>query len=145
VALTPPEDGTIVRTQWRFTEFGDDPTPADREVTLNLAPVTVAHGMTSDFTLLTTVPFAHREVDIQATGREIEHTGVADAPVLAKYRFSQKDQRGKTTRRAAIGGVEGPTFHAPFSSDSVDAMVGTARTHQVVSGTAELGYGQQRT
>ncbi len=105
VALTPPEDGTIVRTQWRVSEFDIDPTPADREVTLNLIPVTVVHGVTSDLTFLTTVPFVHQEVDIRATGAQLDESGIADIPVLAKYRFYQKDQPGQTTRWAAIGGV----------------------------------------
>jgi len=130
VALTPPEDGTIVRAQWRLSTFDGDPTPADRDVTLNLAPVTVAHGVTSDVTLLSTVPFVRREVDVRARGVELDDSGVADIPVLAKYRFYQEDEPGRTTRWAALGGVEIPTYDEPFSSDSADPILGTVWTHQ---------------
>lgn len=130
VALTPPEGGTIVRTQWRLSEFDDDPTTDDREVTLNAAPVTVVHGITSKLTFLTTVPFVHQEVDIGATGEELDEFGISDIPVLAKYRFYQKDEPGQTTRWAAIGGIEVPTHDEPFSSESGDPIVGTVWTHQ---------------
>jgi len=50
--------------------------------------------------------------------------------VLAKYRFYQKDEPGKTMRWAAIGGVEIPTFDEPFSSESADPVVGTVWTYQ---------------
>lgn len=130
VALTPPEGGTIIRTQWRLSEFDSDPTPANREVTLNVAPVTVVHGVTSKLTFLTTVPFVRQEVDIGATGAERDESGIADIPLLAKYRFYQKDEPGQTTRWAAIGGVEVPTHDEPFSSESGDPIVGTVWTYQ---------------
>jgi len=130
VALTPPEGGTIIRTQWRLSTFDDDPTPADREVTLNTAPVTVVHGVTPDLTFLTTIPFVRQGVDIGATGAERDESGIADIPVLAKYRFYQKDEPGQTTRWAAIGGIEIPAYDEPFSSESGDPIVGTVWTHQ---------------
>lgn len=130
VALTPPEGGTIVRVQWRYSELSDDPTPRDREVDLSVNPITIVHGFTSDFTVLATLPVVHREIDIGLTGAEIEDTGFADIPLLAKYRFYQHDEPGRTTRWAAIAGAELPTFDEPFSSESFDPIIGTVWTHQ---------------
>jgi len=130
VALSPPKGGTILRVQWRYSELSDDPTPKDREADLSVNPVTVVHGLTADFSLLTTVPIVHREIDVGLSGTEVEDTGVADIPLLAKYRFYRHDKPGVTTRWVAIGGVEVPTFDDPFSSDSVDPVVGMVWTHQ---------------
>jgi hypothetical protein len=55
---------------------------------------------------------------------------VADFPLRAKYRFYQHDQMGRTTRWAAIAGTEVPSYDEPFSSRSVDPIVGTVWTHQ---------------
>ncbi len=130
VALTPPEDGTILRAQWRYSRLGDDPTPLRRDVDLSIQPVTAVHGFTSDFTMLATTPVVHQEVELGRANRQLNRTGVADIPLLAKYRFFQKDEPGRTTRWAALGGAELPTFDEPFSSDSLDPIVGTVWTCQ---------------
>jgi len=130
VALSPPEGGTILRVQWRYSELSGDPTAADREAELSINPITVVHGLTADLSLLITVPIVHREIGIGFNGSQVEDTGIADIPVLAKYRFYQHDELGVTTRWAAIGGVEVPTYDEAFSSDSVDPVIGTVWTHQ---------------
>ena len=61
---------------------------------------------------------------------KLNDTGIGDIPLLAKYRFYQKDEPGVTTRWAAIAGVEIPTYDEPFSSESFDPIVGTVWTHQ---------------
>lgn len=130
VALTPPEGGTIIRVQWRYSELSDDPTPLDRNVRLSLQPVSVVHGVTSDLSVLGTLPIVHRRLSVGATGETLRDTGIADVPLLAKYRFHQRDEPGRTTRWAAIAGAELPTFDRPFSSESVDPIIGTVWTHQ---------------
>lgn len=131
VALTPPQGGTIVRVQWRYSELSGDDTPLNREVTLSMNPITIVHGFTENFSLLGTVPIVHREIDFgSGMMGDIDNTGVADIPVLAKYRFYQHDEPGVTTRWAAIGGVEIPSYDEPFSSESFDPIIGTVWTHQ---------------
>jgi len=129
LALTPPEDGTIVRVQWRYSKLSGGPTALDREAITSVQPVTVVYGVTEKFAILGTVPIVYRRVDFDQ-GPQISDTGVADMPVLLKYRFYQDDKPGRTTRWAAIGGVEVPTFDEPFSSESVDPIIGTVWTHQ---------------
>jgi len=128
VALTPPEDGFIIRTQWRHIEFKDEAS-LDLDLTLDVFPTTVVYGATADLAILGTVPIVHRDIDF-GSGLDMSDTGVADLPLLAKYRFYQDDKRGQTTRIAAIGGLEIPTFDDTFSSESVDPIIGAVWTHQ---------------
>lgn len=133
VALTPPEGGTIVRMQWRHSELGGDKTARHRTGVLNIEPITIVHGFTSKLELLATVPIVQRDVHLGINDRHINDSGVGDIPLLAKYRFYQNDQRGSTTRWAAIGGVQLPSYSA-FSDDSVDPILGTVWTHQEANG-----------
>ncbi len=129
VALTPPLGGTILRLQWRYTRLFDDPTPLDREVHQSVVPLTFVYGATENLALLGTLRIIDREIKF-GSGETKTDTGFGDIPLLAKYRFYQDDQPGKTTRWAAIGGLEVPTFDDNFSSESVDPIIGTVWTHQ---------------
>ncbi|MFQ5810875.1 MAG: transporter, partial [Armatimonadota bacterium] len=129
VALTPPKDGTIVRVQWRGSELGGDRTPLGRRADMDVQPITFVHGATERLAILGTVPIVHREI-VFGSGMRKRDTGVADIPLLAKYRFLQHDRPGQTTRWAAIAGVEAPSFDADFSSDSFDPILGTVWTYQ---------------
>jgi len=129
VALTPPEGGWIIRAQWRYSELSDDPTPLGRNVDRSVQPITAVHGVTADFSLLATVPIIYREIKFDNQPRQIDR-GFGDIPVLGKYRFYQKDEPGVTTRMAAIGGAEIPTFDNAFSSESLDPIIGAVWTHQ---------------
>ena len=129
VALTPPEDGWIIRTQWRYSRLSGDPTPFDRVIDLSIQPITIVYGLTADLALISTVPIIHREIDF-GSGASTSDTGIGDIPLLAKFRFFADDKPGKTTRWAAIGGLEIPTFDDGFSSESYDPIIGTVWTHQ---------------
>jgi len=129
VALTPPKGGTILRGQTRYIRLHNDPTALGREVDLYLGTVTAVYGVTERLALLGTLRAFHREVDFAAGGGPVD-TGLGDIPLLAKYRFFQKDERGVTTRWALLGGFEVPTFDDTFSSKSLDPIVGTVWTHQ---------------
>ncbi len=129
VALTPPEGGWIIRAQWRYSMLGNDPTPLGRKVDVSLQPITAVYGVTADLAVQATVPIIYRKIAF-GSGVERSDTGVGDIPLLAKYRFYQKDEPGVTTRWAAIGGLEVPTFDNAFSSESLDPIIGTVWTHQ---------------
>lgn len=129
VALTPAEDGFIIRIQWRRIELRSDPTPLDREVHLNVQPFTVVYGVSANLALIGTLPIIHREIDFGAGGGRSD-TGFGDIPLLAKYRFFQNDKPARTTRVAAIVGLEIPTYDSHFSSESFDPIIGVVWTHQ---------------
>jgi len=130
VALSPPEDGFIIRNQWRYSRLSDDPTPLDRELDLLVIPTTIVYGITAELTILGTVPVIYRHTDFGSGGGAETDAGVGDIPLLLKYRFYQKDEPGVTTRWSMIGGIEIPTFDDDFSSDSIDPIIGTVWTHQ---------------
>ena len=129
VALTPPKDGWVIRIQWRYSRLFDDPTPLDQEINQSVVPLTVVYGATEDLALLGTLKIVDRKIEF-GSGETKSDTGFADIPLLAKFRFYQDDQTGKTTRWAAIGGLEVPTFDNDFSSESFDPIIGTVWTHQ---------------
>ena len=129
VALTPPLGGVILRVQFRYSRLFDDPTPQGRVVHRIVQPITLAYGATERLALIGTVPVVYRRVEFGSGGSTSE-TGIGDIPVRAKFRFYQTDELGKTTRWAAIAGLEIPTFDSAFSSDSVDPIIGTVWTHQ---------------
>jgi len=129
VALTPPKGGTILRAQARTIRLHDDPTALGRTIDIYLGTLTAVYGVTERFALLATLRAFHREVDF-AAGGGAGNTGLGDIPLLAKYRFFQKDEPGVTTRWALLGGFELPTFDSTFSSKSLDPILGTVWTHQ---------------
>lgn len=90
----------------------------------------MVHGVTSELSLLGTLPIVHQCTRVGATGEKSRNTGVGDIPMLGKYRFHQHDEANRTTRWAAVAGAEIPTLDRPFSSESVDPIVGTVWTHQ---------------
>ena len=70
--LTPAEDRWIVRTQMRYMQREDDPTPMDREMDTYAFPLVVAYGLRSDLTLRgllvvnsPIVPFAVLPIDLK--------------------------------------------------------------------------------
>lgn len=128
VALTPPEGGTIVRTQWRYSELSGDPTGMGRKIKMSLQPITFVHGLTQNLTILGTLPVIYRRVEFDSG--TVSDTGFGDISLLAKYRFYQSDKPGVTTRWAAFAGAEVPSYDDPFSSESFDPIIGTVWTHQ---------------
>ena len=129
VALTPPLGGVILRVQFRYSRLFDDPTPQGRVVHRSVQPITFAVGASERLAIIGTVPVVYRKVEF-GSGASTSDAGIGDIPIRAKFRFYQKDELGKTTRWAAIAGLEIPTFDSAFSSDSVDAIIGTVWTHQ---------------
>ena len=97
---------------------------ADPEVRRSVQPVTIVYGVTENLAAQGTTLIVHREVDFDS-GPTLRDMGVADFPVLAKYCFFQEDEVGKTTRWALIAGAEIPSCDDPFSSESVDPVIGT--------------------
>ena len=129
VALTPPLDGWIIRSQFRYTQLGDDPTPLGRKVEQIVVPTTIIYGATAELAILGTLPIIDRRIEF-GSGATKTDTGIGDIPLLAKYRFYADDKPQQTTRWAAIGGLEVPTFDSSFSSESFDPIIGIVWTHQ---------------
>jgi len=126
VALTPGEGASIFRLQYSFSE-GDGPGPV-RHANSSSVRATLVYGLRQDLSFLLTIPYANRQVDrLNSKGVRIEdaHDGVADIPIILKYRFWQRDDGPQRTARWAIlGGLNVRSGDGDFTSDSYDPLAG---------------------
>ena len=120
--LTPPEDRWIIRTQFRYMERKDDPTPMDRKMEMYAFPIVVAYGFRPDLTWLVRQPVKHRNMYMSGTVNR--DTGFDDLFVLAKYKLFRQNTRDYTLGIASTLGLEMPTGDDDFSSDTWDLKPG---------------------
>lgn len=120
--LTPPEDRWIVRTQMRYMTREHDPTPMDREMTALVFPTVLAYGLRPDLTLLVRQNVRTRKLSTSA-GTE-RTTGFDDLFLLGKYRLYRRNTPDYTLGLAATLGLECPTGHDAFSSETWDLQPG---------------------
>ncbi len=134
VALPVAKGEGIFRSQLRYVQATDDPTPADREVRVLLAPQTLVYGITPRLTAFATLPvLAHRKVEASGeTLRKDEEVG--DLRLLGRYTLFIDDYAPLSTRRVALlGGMKFPTgsdTSGPdrFGTPSFDPIVGGVAT-----------------
>jgi len=134
-AIAPGEGQTIYRTQLRFLESHSTPGAADRDINVLVNPNVLAYGVRENLTIFGVVPLVKRDGTVRPPApagafTELEDFGVADMRFFAKYRLSEDDQPGETTRWSVFGGLEVPTYDKHFSSDSWDPFIGTVWTYQ---------------
>jgi hypothetical protein len=120
--LTPPEDRWIIRTQFRYMERKDDPTPMNRKVEMYAFPIVIAYGFRPDLTLLVRQPVKHRNMHVSGTVNR--DTGLDDLFVLAKYKLFRQNTRDYTLGIATTLGLEMPTGDDDFSSETWDLEPG---------------------
>jgi hypothetical protein len=120
--LTPPEDRWIIRTQFRYMERKDDPTPKNRKVEMFAFPVVVAYGFRPELTLLVRQPVKHR--NLYMAGSVSRDTGFDDLYVLAKYKLFRQNTRDYTLGIASTLGLELPTGDDDFGSETWDLEPG---------------------
>ena len=106
VGLTPPQDRWILRTQLRYMERGDDPTPMDREMKMYAVPVVLAYGLRPNVTVIARQIAFHRDVDAPA-GRDA--TGFGDFALISKWRALRINKPDYIIGIAPTLGVELPT------------------------------------
>ncbi len=123
-ALTPARGQTIFRTQLRITELSSDNT--DFGVTRYVSPLLLAYGLHQRVALIAVVKAVAQVGFLPgASGRQkVREYGVGDGRIVAKVRVLTFDKPGKTIRVALLGGLEVPSYDAPFSSESFDPLGG---------------------
>ncbi len=134
-AIAPGEGQTVYRTQLRFLESHSTPTPADRDINVLVNPHVLAYGVREDLSIFGVIPLVKRDGTVRpptpvGAVTELDDFGVADMRFFGKYRLSENDQPGETTRWSVFGGLEVPSFDKHFSSDSWDPFIGTVWTYQ---------------
>ena len=121
--LTPAENRWIFRSQMRFMQRNNDPTPALREMKSYMLPVVVAYGIRSDLAIM--IRQALRRNEIKMQGQSSSSTGLIDILVLAKYRLVRLNTPGYTLGISPTLGLEIPSGADNFSSNSWDLHLGT--------------------
>lgn len=124
-ALPVAEGEGIWRSQLRFHEATDDPSPADREVQALVAPQTLVLGITPRLTAFATLPVvAHRRIE-SVSGNTRTDPAVGDVTLLGRYTLWWDDYAPLSTRRTAIlAGVKFPTGADRFGTETFDPLLG---------------------
>lgn len=108
----PVHDGeVVVRVQTKLTRATDDPSVANRELTIWAIPTVVVYGATERLTLLGVFPYLEKHLRVQtANGRRTRgDSGIGDIRFLARYTVGQWDKPRETVRLAPFIGLEAPT------------------------------------
>ncbi|MBW8000977.1 MAG: transporter [Planctomycetes bacterium] len=120
--LTPPEDRWIIRTQFRYMERKDDPTPMNQKMETYTFPIIVAYGLRPDLTLMVRQKVKYRKMSM--SGSVSRDTGVGDLFVLGKYRLYRRNTHDYTFGIAPTLGLEFPTGDDDFGSETWDLQPG---------------------
>jgi len=129
VALPVAQGEGIWRSQLRFGQASDDPSPADREVQTLVTPQTLVLGITPRLTAFATLPvLAHRRVESRL-GAMRSDAAVGDSTLLGRYTLWSDDYAPLSTRRAALlAGVKLPTGAERFGTETFDPILGGVAT-----------------
>lgn len=120
--LTPAQDKWIIRTQVRYLNRSNDPSPMGRKMEMFMFPLIVAYGLRPDFTIMVRQPFASMEMTMR--GETTQNSGFGDLLIMAKYRAFRHNSRQYTIGIAPLLAVEIPTGKAPFTSDATNLKTG---------------------
>lgn len=132
-ALPVAQSQAVIRGQYLFIRASDDPTPADRELTVNGAPIAVAFGVTPRLALFGIVPILGKSMQVTTPLGRVTRTatGVGDIVTFARYTVYARDTTGSTLRVAPFGGVKVPSG----GTDGTDPLGPLPRPLQLGSGS----------
>ncbi len=120
--LTPPYDRWILRTQVRYMQRQDDPSPMNREMSTFMFPVVLAYGLRPDLTIMMRQSVISREMSM--TGNTDKNSGLGDFFILAKYRAYRLNTPNYTLGIAPTLGLELPSGGDTFTSETWDVNAG---------------------
>lgn len=129
VALPVAQGEGIWRSQLRFGQASDGPSPAGREVQALVAAQTLVLGITPRLTAFATLPvLAYRRIESRL-GTTPSDAAVGDFTLLGRYMLWWDDYAPLSTRRAALlGGVKFPTGADRFGTETFDPILGGVAT-----------------
>lgn len=156
-ALPVPQSQAVVHWQYVLVRATDDPTPAERDLTVNAVPLAVAVGATSRLAIFGIIPIVNKSMKVMTPiGRMTrDSTGLGDIVTFARYTIYAVDVAESTFRVAPFGGLKMPTGDSDASdafgqlprplqpgSGSWDALGGLAVTFQTKQWEldADVGY-----
>ena len=128
-----PSVGQVaLRESVQYLRLRDDPTEQGREVDEWRAVTTIEYGLRPELTLTAYLPLAYRETHfrgVPAAGADADRNSadfaLDDFTLAAKWRVYRNDFGPiDTARFSVIAGAEVPSGVEPFSSDSLDPVLG---------------------
>lgn len=156
-ALPVPQSQAVIRGQYFLIRASDDPTPAERDLTVNAVPLAVAIGATPRLAIFGVIPIVNKSLKVNAPMGRVtrDTTGFGDIVAFARYTVYAVDMAESTFRLAPFGGVKMPTGDSAASdalgrvprplqpgSGSWDGLGGLALTFQTKQWEldADIGY-----
>ena len=139
-ALPVAEGEFVFREQFIHRSAGDDPGPADRDLSVTGAASVLGYGVSSDFAVFGILPYLDKRLELTpVSGMRTERRtrGIADTLLLARYTAFRRDGHGETLRIAPFFGVELPTG----DNDDRDAAGKLPAPLQLGSGSWDLTAG----
>ena len=132
-ALPVAQSQAVVRGQYFLIRAGDDPTSAERNLTVNAVPLAVAIGATPRLAIFGIVPIVNKSIELSTSLGRItrDSTGFGDIVTFARYTVYAVDAADSTFRIAPFGGIKMPTG----DSDDADALGLVPRALQPGSGS----------
>lgn len=130
-AATQPSTGRwVVRDQLQYLEARKHPRTEDRDFRQFTDNISITYGIQSDLSISALLPVKHRRMRDGDTGDRERDFGIGDITTQLKWRIHQHDFGPiDTSRFSLIAGVQIPTFDRPFSTESVNPMLGGVYTH----------------
>lgn len=132
-ALPVAQSQAVIRGQYFLVRASDDPTAAERDLTVNAASLAVAVGATPRLAIFGVIPIVNKSMELSTPiGRVTrDTTGLGDVVAFARYTVYAHDVAESTFRVAPFGGLKVPTG----DSDDSDALGQVPRPLQPGSGS----------
>ena len=131
-AAAPSTGQVALRELVQYVRLGDDPTPERREADEWRLLTLVEYGVRPDLSVSAYLPLVYRETHSAggASDRNSADFALDDFTLAAKWRLYRNDFGPiDTARFSLVAGAELPSGAAPFSSDSVDPVLGGVFTY----------------
>jgi len=110
-ALPVSEGVGILRSQVKLVRKTGDATSQNRIVTVTVAPLVLAYGVSSKLALFGILPYVNKRMDITMGAMRVHRRtqGLGDGKLFARYTVFQADHPGDTLRIAPFMGLKAPT------------------------------------
>ncbi len=146
-ALPVAERQGVLRVQYLHVRATDDPTPLNRELTINAVPIVLAAGVTSRLAAFAAVPYIDKSIDVDTPIGRVNRSasGIGDLLLLARYSVIERNEQGSTLRIDPFVGAKAPIgshrradalgrLPQPLQpgSGSWDGLVGAVLTRQTL-------------
>jgi len=144
-ALPVAREELLLRVQTKYLRSTDDPSSADRDLTVWSVPVVAAYGVTEKLALFGILPMLDKEMEVNTPVGRVNRggSGIGDLTAMARLTAWKINLPGRTTRLAPFVALEMPSGQddkadslgrlpqpLQLGSGSWDPSVGLVLTHQ---------------